>query len=70
MKKSLILGLVLACGFSGIAKADLTDYLQPTDNYNYTFAVYDIRPASFPAANLEKILTTAIRTYASKANVS
>jgi hypothetical protein len=70
MKKSLILGLVLACGFSGIAKADLTDYLQPTDNYKYTFAVYDIRPASFPAADLEKILTTAIRTYANKANVS
>lgn len=70
MKRNIILGLAIACGFSGIAKADLTDYLQPTDNYKYTFAVYDIRPATFSAADLEKILTTAIRTYATKVNVS
>jgi hypothetical protein len=56
--------------FSITANAALTDFLNETSDYQYTFAVYDIRPAKFSSSVLEETLTTAIRTYADKARVS
>ena len=44
--------------------------MNETSDYQYTFAVYDIRPAKFSSTVLEETLTTAIRTYAGKAKVS
>lgn len=65
-----LLACALLGGFAINAQADLTDYLRETEDYKFTFAVYDIRPATMASADLEKIILTAVRTYATKAQVS
>lgn len=65
-----LLACTLLCGFALNAQADLTDYLRETEDYKFTFAVYDIRPATLASANLEKIILSAVRTYATQAKVS
>lgn len=65
-----LLACALLGGFAINAQADLTDYLRETEDYKFTFVVYDIRPATLSSADLEQIILTAVRTYASKAQVS
>lgn len=66
----LLLACVLLGGLATNAQADITDYLRETEDYKFTFAVYDIQPASLSAADMEKIIMTGVRRYATQAKVS
>lgn len=65
-----LLATALLGGFAISAQADLTDHLRETEDYQYTFAVYDIRSSSLSTNEMENIIKTAVRKYASQIKVS
>ena len=65
-----ILGALLCLSMiSPQASAAVTDILRETDDLKPTFAVYDIRAGNLSSRDIEEIVLTSVREYASKAKV-